>query len=571
MQKFFLYARKSTDVEDKQVRSINDQIAELRAFAEKENLEIVEELIEKQSAKIPGRPIFDEVIKRIEKGEANGILAWHPDRLARNSVDGGKIIYLLDCGHLAMLKFPTFWFESTPQGKFMLNIAFGQSKYYVDNLSENTKRGLRQKVKRGEYPGFAPIGYLNDPRIKSVVTDKKKSNIIRKMFELYSENNSRLEDVSNFLAQQGITARSGKNLKRDRISFILSNPFYIGLFRYSGETHEGKHQPIISKKIFDKVQEILKQRGRPHHKQKNEPQSFCGLLKCGKCGMSITGEYKVKKQKNGNEHYYTYYHCTHKSKTTKCNEPCIRQEVLDKQISLLLQKFSLKKDWAEELNKILEKDKTKTSQSFTAFVQENKSRILEIQTKLQRLLDGYLEQDIDKEVYRTEKEKMLSEKKSLEEKISNLEQKQIGWLEPMRNWIKKAESIDKIANESDLFAKKVAAKEIFGSNLILLNREARHSAPSGTDLPSQNQWAAISAAHEFVGKKSNSFIVERDTGIGPASSPWKGDIIPLYQSRIFKFETGNSKIFVGRGTRIRTETKSSQTIRATVALYPDII
>ena len=532
MQKFFLYARKSTDVEDKQVRSIEDQIAELRAFAKQENLEILEELIEKQSAKIPGRPIFNEMIKRIEKGQAQGILAWHPDRLARNSVDGGKIIYLLDCGHLTMLKFPTFWFESTPQGKFMLNIAFGQSKYYVDSLSENTKRGLRQKVKRGEYPGFAPIGYLNDPRIKNVVVDKKKSPIIRKMFELYAENNSRLEDISNFLAQQGISARSGKLLKRDRISFILSNPFYVGLFRYAGETHEGKHQPIISKKIFDRVQEILKQRGRPHHKQKNEPQAFCGLLRCGNCGMAITGEYKVKKQKNGNQHYYTYYHCTHKSKITKCNEPCIRQEVLNKQISLLLQKFSLKKDWADELNKMLEKDKTKTAQSLIAFVQENKKRIVEISVKLQRLLDGYLEQDIEREIYRTEKAKLLSEKKSLEEKISHLEQKQIGWLEPMRNWIKEAESIDKIANDSDLFAKKVATKEIFGSNLILQNREARRSAPSETNSPLKTQWAAVLAAREFVGKREKSFITERVRGIEPPSIPWEGIILPLNHTRI---------------------------------------
>ena len=531
MQKFFLYARKSTDVEDKQVRSIEDQIAELRAFAEKESLEVIDVLVEKQSAKIPGRLIFNEMIKRIEKGEADGILAWHPDRLARNSVDGGKIIYLLDCGHLQALKFPTFWAENTSQGKFMLNIAFGQSKYYVDNLSENTKRGLRQKVKRGEYPGFAPIGYLNDPRIKNVVVDKKKSAIIRKAFELYAKNNSRLEDISNFLAQQGITSRSGKNLKRDRISFILSNPFYVGLFRYAGETHEGKHQPIVSKKIFDKVQEILKQRGRPHHKQKNEPQPFCGLLRCGNCGMAITGEYKVKKQKNGNEHYYTYYHCTHKSKITKCNEPCIRQEVLDKQVSLLLQKFSLKKDWAEELNKMLEKNKTKTAQSFTAFVQENKKRIVEIQTKLQRLLDGYLEQDIEKEIYRVEKAKMLSEKKSLEEEISNLEQKQIGWLKPMKNWIKEAESIDKIANDSDLFAKKVAANEIFGSNLILLNREARHSAPSEINSPLKTQWAALCAARDFVGKKSKSWITERVTGIGPVSYPWEGHILPLNHTR----------------------------------------
>ena len=134
MNKFFLYARKSTDVEDKQVLSIEAQIAELRAFAKQNNLNVVDVFIEKQSAKIPGRPIFSEMLDKIEKNEADGILAWHPDRLARNSVDGGQIIYLIDCGRIAALKFPQFWFEPTPQGKFMLNIAFGQSKYYVDSL-----------------------------------------------------------------------------------------------------------------------------------------------------------------------------------------------------------------------------------------------------------------------------------------------------------------------------------------------------------------------------------------------------------------------------------------------------
>ncbi|MBI5356840.1 recombinase family protein [Candidatus Collierbacteria bacterium] len=134
--KFFLYARKSTDVEDKQVLSIEAQIAELRTFAKQNNLNVVDTFIEKQSAKIPGRPIFGKMIKRIEHGEADGILAWHPDRLARNSVDGGQIIYLIDCGRIAALKFPQFWFEPTPQGKFMLNIPFYQEiRNYFKSLN----------------------------------------------------------------------------------------------------------------------------------------------------------------------------------------------------------------------------------------------------------------------------------------------------------------------------------------------------------------------------------------------------------------------------------------------------
>ena len=505
-QKFFLYARKSTDVEDKQVRSIEDQITELRAFARQENLNVVEEFIEKQSAKTPGRPIFGEMIKRIERGEANGVLAWHPDRLARNSVDGGRIIYLLDCGHLAILKFPTFWAENTSQGKFMSSIAFGQSKYYVDSLAENTKRGLRQKVRRGEYPSLAPIGYINDVRIKTIIVDKKRASIIRKAFELYAQNNSRLVDISNFLAQHGILSSGGKRIKKDRISFILSNPFYYGHFRYAGEVHEGKHQPVVSKKIFDKVQEVLRQRGKPQ-KTKNEPQPFCGLLSCATCNMMITGEYKVKKQKNGNVHNYTYYRCTKKRKDMKCPEPCIRQEELDKQFSSLLQKFSLKPDWAAGLRKMLEKDKKEAAQSSNAFVQESRDKIRTITTKLQRLLDGYLEQDIEQEIYRVEKSKLLSEKKSLEEQSANLEQKRTGWLEPLEEWIKEAENLPKIAQESNLFAKKVACRTVFGSNLVLANREARLTAPSGIEIPPQNQWAALCAAHDLALKKPKSFIL----------------------------------------------------------------
>src|SRR3989338_8727096 len=286
-QKFFLYARKSTDVEDKQILSIEAQLQELRDFAKRENLDIALEFIEKQSAKIPGRPIFNEMLQSIEKGEADSILSWHPDRLARNSVDGGRIIYLLDTNKLLGLKFPSFWFESTPQGKFMLNIAFGQSKYYVDSLSENTKRGLRQKVRRGEFPSLAPVGYINDPRTKTVVTDKKVGPIIRRVFEFYAEGNQTLKNVGEYLERNHLPTKGGKRIHISRATFILSNPFYYGNFRYSGEVFEGKHEPIVSKKLFDKVQEVMKERGRPNAKHKSNPQVYCGLLYCATCGMMI--------------------------------------------------------------------------------------------------------------------------------------------------------------------------------------------------------------------------------------------------------------------------------------------
>lgn len=137
--KYIAYCRKSTDEKDRQILSIESQIQEIRDFAQKQKLEITEFATEAKTAKVPGRLVFEQVLRKIEKGEAQGIVSWHPDRLARNSVDGGRIIYLLDTGKLLDLKFPSFWFENSPQGKFVLNMAFGQSKYYVDNLSENVK------------------------------------------------------------------------------------------------------------------------------------------------------------------------------------------------------------------------------------------------------------------------------------------------------------------------------------------------------------------------------------------------------------------------------------------------
>src|SRR3972149_5792648 len=455
-QKFFLYARKSTDVEDKQVLSIEAQLTELRDYAKRENLNIALEFIEKQSAKIPGRPVFNEMMKCIEKGDADSILSWHPDRLARNSIDGGKIIYFLDTGKLASLKFPTFWCDNTSQGKFMLNMAFGQSKYYVDSLSENTKRGLRQKVRNGEYPTLAPVGYINDSRIKSVIVDRKKAKIIKQAFELYVKGNQRLEDIANFLAKKNIISKRGNIIHKSRATSILSNPFYTGLFRYGGELHEGKHEPIISKKLFDQAQEMLKLRGKPDRKAKNEPQSFCGLISCASCGMMITGEYKVKKQKNGNVHEYIYYHCTKKNKSVK----------------------------------------------------EKEEKIQNIKIKLERLLTGYLDQDIEKEIYRAEKSKLLFSKKSLEEEIISLSHKQNAWLEPFQNWVKVAQGLDKIAFDTDLFAKKVVAKEIFGSNLLLGEKPGR-PAEGGAPFRPQNSlaktgetaWALLRNAHSLSSSK----------------------------------------------------------------------
>jgi hypothetical protein len=174
--------------------------------------------------------------------------------------------------------------------------------------------------------------------------------------------------------------------------------------------------------------------------------------------MMITGEYRLKTEKwKCSRLYLLPLH--QKNKSIKCPEPCIRQEELDKQISSLLQKVSLRPDWAEKLLEMAEKDKTKSAQSVSAFVQEAQDKIRAINIKLQRLLDGYLEQDIEREITEKRKQILLSEKKSLEEKMARIEQKQNDWLEPMKEWIKVASNLVKIARDSNLLRKRLLPKK----------------------------------------------------------------------------------------------------------------
>jgi len=239
---YFLYARKSTDDEDHQILSIEAQLTELREFAKRENLSVYKEWVEAKTAKEPGRSIFNEMIKAIEKGEAEGIIAWHPDRLSRNSVDGGKIIYLLDRGIMKDLKFPTYRIDNTAQGKFMLSIAFGQSKYYIDALSENIKRGFRQKLRKGIWPQKAPLGYLNDRQTRTIVVDKDKAPLVKKAFELYSSGNYTFSHLRSKINGCGLTGYRNKPLSASNYQEMLMNPVYFGLMRFNGEIYEGTHE-----------------------------------------------------------------------------------------------------------------------------------------------------------------------------------------------------------------------------------------------------------------------------------------------------------------------------------------
>jgi DNA invertase Pin-like site-specific DNA recombinase len=414
MSKYILYARKSTDVEDKQVLSIDAQIVELKEFAKKMELEIVDILIEKRTAKTLGRPVFNKMLERIKDGEADGILAWLPDRLSRNSIDSGQIIYMLDENVLTDLKFPHFWFENTPQGKYMLANEFNSSKQYVDNLSVNTKRGLRAKIRAGICPRIAPLGYSNDLRTKTIVVNDKTAWLARSAFFRYSAGDQTLDEISEFLLDKGVKTRGGKRWPADRVKSMLVDVFYVGLFKYGGEIYEGKHEAIIDKGLFDRVQEVLSGRGRPNHKKKTCPPPLCRLVRCAFCGCYITGSLKTKRQKNGNEHFYTYYRCSHRKRGVICRQPELREYALAGQLVKIVRGFAMPANWGDFLLERLAADELVNKNVSEQAVAELNAGLDEVSSKIKRLFDVYLDGDIEQGDYRARRAELLSDKRSFE-------------------------------------------------------------------------------------------------------------------------------------------------------------
>jgi len=450
--KYFLYVRKSTDVENKQILSIEAQLVELRAIARRETFEIIEEYIEKRSAKSPGRPIFGDMMARIQKGEAQGIICWKIDRLARNPVDGGQVQWLLQQGIIRHIR--THDRSHYPNDNvLMMSVELGMANEYVRQLSANTARGLRQKARTGIYPGLAPLGYLNDPHTKTILLHKKNARLVQELFELYASSKVTLDDLAAMLENRSVLSRSNRRIHISQISFILQNTFYYGLFRYAGEMYEGKHEPIISKALYDKANLVLRGRGRTPA-TKNDPAPYCGLIKCGNCGMAITAEVREKHQINGNVHRYTYYRCTRKNKAAKCKEAPIRSELLNSQLSALLCDYALPHGWTAPLTALLETEAAAASKTAAEAVQGLRDKMGELVRTAARLTDLYVAEDLEREEYLSRRRALMSERRTMEEQIVRLERAPTLWVEPVRNWITDASTLNKIAESEDLPSKK---------------------------------------------------------------------------------------------------------------------
>lgn len=338
--RFCLYARKSTESEERQVLSIDSQIKEMLQLAEKDGLEIVAMKRESHSAKETGqRPIFNEIIDELLDGKYNAILTWAPDRISRNAGDLGKVIDLMDAGKLEEIRTHGQSFRNNPNEKFLLMILGSQAKLENDNRGINVKRGQRARCEMGYRPGTAPTGYLNQRHMDKkcqVVIDPLRGHVVRQMFEKVAHEQWSGRKVYHWLRfDLNFHTTGNKPLALGNVYRILMNPFYHGIFEYpkkSGNWYQGKHEPLISKEIFEKVQAHLQ---RDNITRKTREFAFTKLMTCGLCGSGVSAEDKYKPLKDGTSAHYIYYGCG-RSRDHKCRGKYLREEELIDQLTVIL-------------------------------------------------------------------------------------------------------------------------------------------------------------------------------------------------------------------------------------------
>lgn len=414
MARAVIYARKSTESEDRQVLSIESQIRELQRYATKTGLKIQDIYTESKSAKSPGRPVFSDVLKKVQASEVDILVCWKLDRLARNPVDGGFITWALEEKKLKRIVTPQREFENSSNDKFWMHLEFGMAKKYVDDLSDNVRRGMKAKLEMGWAPNLPPLGYLNEPTERTIVRDPERFPIIRKMWDLMLSGNYTPTEIQRIASDHwGLRTRQfrrsgGRPFNRSAVYKLFHNPFYYGAIVMKGEIYQGQHEPMISRQEFDQVQRILECKSRKRT-QKHE-FAYTGLITCGNCGASITAE--IHRRPSGKQ--YVYYHCTRRKRGIKCTEKMVDLSDLELQVLRFLHSIKISKharQWLSETLASFEQDHRRKQETVLQSVQKRISRVKSDTTEL---LNLKLKKLIEDDEY-------IQKKNELHEELARLE------------------------------------------------------------------------------------------------------------------------------------------------------
>ena len=418
-----IYARKSSESEDRQALSIESQLGVLHESAKRHEITVSMELTESMSAKEPGRPIFNQMIAMIQRGEIDAILCWKLDRLARNAMDQGTIQYLLQKGTIKRII--TSERDYLPEDNVLLmGVELGMANQYIMDLRKNVMRGNKTKLEKGWLPGKPPIGYLNEGRLRTIVPDPERFDLVRKLFQLYltgaysPRQLVRIAKEELRLTLPVLSQGAGKDLDKSYIYRILRNPFYCGIIVRKGERYNGAHERMITTIEHEEVLRLVNKKQKSGSSVASEPKSFfplVGMMRCS-CGRMITA-YVVKK-KNGKK--YRYYSCSRKSSNDgeKCPESVVKADDVENRAEQIVNEIVLPRplaEWIKAWAKYGHKQEVFFTQlEFETLHKERECILKRLQSLTGYLLDGVL----GKDEYEREKPKLQDELQKVEVRLA---------------------------------------------------------------------------------------------------------------------------------------------------------
>jgi len=431
----FIYARKSSESEDRQVQSIEDQINKLKELANNLGTTIKDILTEAKSAKKPYcRPVFDDMLKRIEKGEADGILCWQINRLSRNPIDSGTLGWMLQQGILKCIQ--TMDRQYLPDDNVLLfNVESGMANQFIIDLRKNSKRGMEGKADRGWLPSRAPIGYLNEKLEHIIIEDKERFELVRKMWDMMLTGNYTPPQILKIANDKwGFrTAKTkrggGGELANSVIYKMFTNIFYTGMFEWSKKLYKGNYKPMINLEEFDRVQALMGRNGKP--RAKSHEFAYTGLIYCEECGSMYTASEKTKLiEKDQTFKTYVYYNCTRRKKGTNCSQRNpITLDKLEEQVDIELERYSILpkfKDWALE---ILNRENNKEIEDRTKVYETQHKAVAETQKEIDNLTKMRYRELIDDETFVKERDGLKDKITKLKSNLRSTENRAEKWLE----------------------------------------------------------------------------------------------------------------------------------------------
>jgi len=505
--KYFIYCRKSTESEDRQILSLPAQQRALDECAEKEKLQIVDRFVESASAYKVGRPEFNKMVERLQNGEADGILVWQYNRLARNSLDGGMIVYMLDSGVLKGIRTPTGYTDGSGNSKFMLQLEFAMSKKSSDDNSESVKRGNTEKILRG-WSTKRHAGYLfvEDPNNgeKIIDNDPLRYDLVKNAFQLVLQYKSPprvLEILNNEWGFRTVKTRrsGGRPMSMNNLYKILHNEFYAGWnTTKEGQRVKGQHNPMITDKEYAKIQSILDLKGSTRQRTLFLP--YKGIMRCGECGGAICLEEKyqiicseckykfasrgkvacphcklnIEKMNTPKRLHYVYAGC--KKKKGNCSQKTIRKESLESQVKNYLMSIELSpkvNDWVlKQLKTYIEGKVVVNNQALVSL----QKVVLDAQKELDALLIQFTNSEnrdrtiISTDEYMKRKNTLEQEKKVGEEKLADLSQGVKTFMTDVEEKFEFAVDAAGEFNTGDFETRTTIFRNL-GSNLKLLDRK----------------------------------------------------------------------------------------------------